>query len=301
MMRKVVLLTAFSLLAGTAWTQEKTPLTLKLKDHAQGDTIAVEKKSTEHSTVQFSDSLGNNLQNKEERKSQHLIYQDTILQKQRGERKPQKLQRRYDRAEVKIGDAARNLPYEGKTVSIEKKGDRYCFQIEGGGELTGKDAEELDHEFNRQGDDPTDFNRLMLPKKPVRQGDSWSFDTAALLCDLEKSAPMEFDAAKAKGSAKLLKAYQKDGKQFGIVEYRLEFPMKAFKMGEQKAPIDEGAVMLITARVDGCIDGSRSSNTAKLQMRMKGRAQVAQGGARYTLSFDTQADGVETEKEIARK
>jgi hypothetical protein len=301
MVRSMALLVTFGLLAGTAWTQEKDSLTLKLKDSVQGDTIQVEKKSTERSSVKFTDSQGNNLQNKEENKTQHLVYRETVLQKQAGERKPRKLQRHYDKAEVKIGDDTRKLPYDGKTVLIEKKGGSYGFQIEGGDELTGKEAEELDHEFNKQGDAPADFNKLMLPKKPVRVGESWSFDMKALIRDLEKSAPMEFDAASAKGSAKLIKAYQQEGRQFGIVEYRLEFPMKAFKMEGQKAPIDEGAVMVITARVDGCIDGTLNSNTARLRMLMKGRAQVSQGGARFSLNFDTRADGVETEKELARK
>jgi hypothetical protein len=301
MVRYAAFLIALGLLAGFARAQENNPLALKLKDSTQGETIQVEKKSTEHSTVKFNDSRGNNLQNKEENKVQHLIYQEKVVEKQAGDRKPRKLQRHYDKAEVKTGGDTRPLAYEGKTVLIEKKGNSYRFQIEGGEELTGKDAEELDHEFNRQGGDSTDFNKLMLPGKPVRVGESWSFDMAGLIRDLERSAPMQFDAARAKGSAKLVKAYQQEGRQFGVVDYRLELPMTAFKMEGQKAPIDDGAVMVITARVDGCIDGSLNSNTAKLRMRMKGQAQLSQGGASYTLSFDTRADGVERQQELARK
>jgi len=300
MIRGMAWLAVLSLLVGPIWANDDA-LTLKLKDKAQGETVQVEKKSTERSSIKVTDGQGNNLKENEENKTQNLVYQQTILQKQPGEKQARKLQRHYQKAEIKTGDHTRKLPYDGKTVLIEKKGNRYQFQLEGSEELTGKDAEELDREFNKQGEDTVDFNKLMLPRKPVRVGESWTVDTQAIIQDLEKSAPMEFDAAGAKGSAKLIKAYQQDGRQFGVVEYRLELPLKAFKIEEQKAPIDEGAVMVLTARVDGCIDGSLNSNTAKLRMLMKGRAQLSQGGAKFTLNFDTRADGVETERELARK
>jgi hypothetical protein len=290
------------LTAGPAWQNDQDAFTITLKDAAQGDTIRVEKKSSERSTVKITDSQGNSLKNKEDSKTQTMVYRETLLQKRPGERKASKLRRHYEKASAKTGDDSRALPYEEKNVLIEKKRDHYVFQIEGGEELTGQDAEELDREFNKQGEGASpDINKIMLPRKPVRVGESWTFPTEVLVRDLEKSAPMEFDAAGAKGSARLTRVYDRDGRRFGVIEYRFALPLKAFKTGADRAPIEEGASMVLTASVDGCIDGSLNSSTAKLRMTMKGRAELSQGGAKFTLHFDTRADGVQTERELARK
>jgi hypothetical protein len=300
MTRRTGLILLLGLTVGLALAKDQDAFTIRLKDAAQGDTVRVEKKSSERSTVKITDSQGNSLKNHEESKTQILIYQETLLQKRPGDKKASKLRRHYEKATTKTGEDSRTLPYEGKTVLIEKSGNRYGFQIDGGEELTGKDAEELDREFNKQGGDSPDFNKVMLPQKPVRGGESWTFPTEALIQDLEKSAPMEFDAAGAKGSAKLVKVYERDGRRFGVIDYRIELPLKAFKMGDEKAPIEAGASMMLTASLDGCIDGSQTSSTAKLRMTMKGRAELSQGGAKFTLNFNTRADGVETERELAK-
>jgi len=89
--------------------------------------------------IKLEDNQGNALQEKNETITEKYIYQETLLEKSLEKNKATRLRRAYDQAEIARGDDKETLPYQGKTVLIEKKGDRYEFQIEGGEVLTGKD------------------------------------------------------------------------------------------------------------------------------------------------------------------
>ncbi len=156
--------------------------------------------------------------------------------------KPTQLRRSFEIAEATKGDTKQTLPYQGKTILIEKRPDRFHFQIEGGEELTAKEAEFLEKEFNHNKDDDFDFSKVLIPKKPVRVEESWELDKQELIADLEKSTGLDVDSSKAKATAKLLKAYKQDGKQFGVIQVHLDFPIHGLKAGEQKISLDPGAI-----------------------------------------------------------
>jgi hypothetical protein len=302
MTRSVALFAALTLLTAPASAKAEDAFTIKSKEAAQGDTVQVEKQSTHQSTFKVTDGQGNGLQNKSESKSEKFTYQETVMEKQPGQKKATRLRRRYTKAEIGTGagDYARILPYEGKAVLIEKQGDRYRFQLESGKELTGKNAEELDKEFNKHSEE-IDFNRIALPKKPVKLNESWDIEMEDLIRDFERVAPFELDEARAKGSGKLVKAYKRDGRQFGIIDFRLEFPMRALKMGEQKLALEEGAMLVLAAKVDTCIDGSLTSSRAKFIMNMEGHGELSQGDRKVKLSVTAKAQGQETERELTKK
>jgi hypothetical protein len=193
------------------------------------------------------------------------------------------------------------LPYQGKTVLIEKRGDRYHFQIEEGEELTGENAEILEREFNQRKGDELDFNRILIPKNPVRVGETWELDTQALCRDLENTGGMEVDAAKSKASAKLVKAYKQDGRQFGVIQVHLDFSIKALKKGDQKISLSQGTIFLADATAEGCIDGSVNTGAVKFTIRMEGQGELAQGEMKFKLTFKTNISGQEAEKQLAVK
>src|SRR5262249_26891361 len=139
----------------------------------------------------------------------------------------------------------------------EKKDGKYHFQIEDGKELTGKDVEHLDREFNKERDTQLDFNRLILPKKAVRVKESWAIDVAALAKDLEKLTYLEIDAGKSSAKGKLIRVYRKGGRLFGVLEMNMVITGKAIKMQELKIDLKPPCKLNLKVTLDVCIDGSR--------------------------------------------
>jgi tetratricopeptide (TPR) repeat protein len=274
------------------WPQQQIRLERQLRRAQTGNVWTVEQS--------LLDRLNTVLQEKNETITEKYAYQETVLEKL-PEKKPTRLRRAYDLAEVTKGDDKQTLPYQGKTVLIEKKGERYQFQIEGGEELTGNDAEFLEKEFNRKKGDELDFEKILIPKKPVRVQESWELDTDALCKDLEKASNVEVDRARSKAIAKLVKAYQQSGRQFGIIDVHLEFQIKAVKMGEVKISLDPAVPYVADATMDACIDGSLNGGALKFTIHLDGQGELAQGEMKFKLTFKTNINGQETQKELAQK
>src|SRR5262249_32225103 len=145
--------------AGAVLAQEA--VTIKFKDKVEGGVYQVEK--TETGTVTTKITFQG--QSKEETKkgTEVTAFKDTVL-KLDDKNHPTKLEREYTKVEKTIGDKTEKLPLAGKTVVVEKKGDKFTFTYKGGEEVKGEDAEGLNKEFNKnsQGDD---LEKLLLPDK----------------------------------------------------------------------------------------------------------------------------------------
>src|SRR5439155_714677 len=133
------------------------------------------------------DPAGNTLDDRAQKTSEVNRYREEVLEKEPG-RRATRLRRQYEKAQARTDDQAETLPYQGKTVLIEKKGDKYRFRIEGGAELTGKDARFLDKEFNAKGrtEDESQLEKLFLPDKAVPVGASWKLDLERIAKEIGK-------------------------------------------------------------------------------------------------------------------
>jgi hypothetical protein len=300
MSRYFFLLVIVGLVVSPSGVVAQDAYTIKLKESATGDRIRVEKQATEKTKMKLEDAQGTSVRDNEEMKSERYTYEDSILKKKPGERRPTRLRRHYDLAETKTGADTQTLPYQGKSVLIEKRGDTYHFQIEGGAELQGKDAEALNKEFNKPKGE-LDFNKILVPNKPVHVNESWNLDADALVKDLQKDMPVEIDTSKTKATAKLLKAYKQDGRQFGAIELHLEFPLTALVMGDTRIGFAEGAKFTADATMTGCIDGSLNSGSTKFRGQIDGRADLAQGGMNFKMLLAATMTGQESEREIGKK
>ena len=100
---------------------------------------------------------------------------------------------------------------------------------------------------------------------------------------------------------KLLKAYKKDGRQFGVMQLHLEFPLTALAMGNMKVPFAEGSKFIADATMDGCIDGSLVSGSTKFRGQIDGRADIAQGDMSFKLTLAATMSGQETERELSKQ
>src|SRR5262249_1135526 len=151
----------------------------------------------------------------------------------------------------------------------------------------GEEAGDLTENFNAKKPSDEELDKTMLPIKPVGVGDSWDIDGkkfAKLFGEEEKIAKM-LDLEHIKSTGKLVKAYKKDGHQFGVLEYRIEIPVKAL---EGEHPCREGAKLEMTMNIDGCIDGSVDSDSGTFAMKIAGTADHVENGQKsgIVIKFD---------------
>jgi hypothetical protein len=269
MYRFAFLTVALALLVGPVRADES--YTLKPRKSAKGDVTRVELQEQGKAVEKYLSLDGKQLKEMHAKTAKTLSFKQTILEQPKGQERPTKLRREYAKAEAsKDDDKAKPLIYQGKTVLIEKKGEKYHFQIVGGDELTGDDATDLDQEFNQGRADGRDFQKVLLPIKPVAVGATWKIDPEKFVKELTKGEHAErlvVDFTKATATGKLVSAKKKDGKQFGVIEYHLELPVKELGAKDKRMELEPGAKMIFDLREDGCIDGSADvvSSTASLK------------------------------------
>jgi hypothetical protein len=268
--------------------QEK--YTIKLKHSTQGEVTMNTREETKKEAVTVTGADGGVLQEKTQTTIDINKYKEEIIEKTAGQR-TNKARRTYSESTRKTDDASEQRPYHGKVVDIEKKGDDYRFTMDGK-ELTAGEAEDLANSFNAKKPTDEEVDKLLLPAKPVAVGDSWEIDAklfAKLLGGDDKLAK-SFDAEKAKASGKLAKAYKKDGRQHGVVEFSISIPMKAL---EGEHPCRDGSKMDLKMVVDGCIDGSVQPEKATMTMKVAGTADFVQDGQKTGVTIKFDVNGVD--------
>ena len=234
-------------------------LVVKVREPQAGDRVRVtdEEKSTSVSTF----TVNGNKTEKTEKKSRAVVYvEDVLTAGEPGARRPAKVKRAYEKFEsTKDGGEPEKGPLQGKTVLIEKKGEKYEFAYDGGGAVEASVAAALDREFNKAGSVVRTAD--VVPAKPVKVGDTWTVDKAKLLKDLSADGTV-FDADKTTATAKLVKSFIKDDQRFGVIELKLETPIKTLA---GKTPLEPkaGSVVILTVTVEGPIDGSVGASVAE--------------------------------------
>jgi hypothetical protein len=246
-----VLAVALSPLAVTA--QEYV---IKVKRPGLGD--KTQAKATSNFRLEFKilDKDGNVVQEAEETKAHKFHFREVGLERAAAGEDLVRLERHYAHAERTVKGTRETLPYQGKTVLIEKKDGPFEFRIKDEETLEGKDAEELKEEFNKG-----DFRKLVsepfLPRKAVKVNEPWKYDVAALAKAFSADGKTVIDEARSTGTGRLVKAYSKDGRQFGAIELAMEFPVTHLvdKDNNTKTPTKQGKIT-IKLQADTCIDGT---------------------------------------------
>lgn len=259
--------------------------TIKLKHAAAGDVAMHSREQTKTEAITIADKDGNVLQEKKQTTVETNKFKEEIIEKKAGQRST-KAKRTYSEATKKSDDATEKRSYDGQTVLIELKDDGYHFTVDGK-ELTGDDRGELPQNFDAKKPADEDMDKILLPTKAVSVNESWDIDgkkLTKLFGDEEKTAKtLDLDNVKANG--KLVKAYKKDGRQFGLLNYKIEVPLKAL---EGEHPCREGATLVMTVEIDGCIDGSVEASSATFSMKIAGTADHMENGSKtgITIKFD---------------
>jgi len=275
-------------LAATLSVQAQQKHTIKLKKSAQGDSAVVEKIEAETNTTKLTDKDNKEQDFSQPKKETKVVYRETILEKKADARIGTKVKRHYEVATVTTGGKTTTLPYQGKTVLIEKKEGDYHFTIEGGDELKKEDAALLRKEFNKKKESEPDLEKVMLPKGPIAVGETWQMDKDAIAKEIRSSGePLEIDESGIKGTGKLLKVYEKDGRQFGVMRMELTFPIKSVK----GLDIEKGAATA-SGDMDVCIDGSAHLGTVNGVFEFAFRGKISGQDARVESSTRVQSTEV---------
>jgi hypothetical protein len=284
------------LLLGPALVQAQETYTIKVKVGGQGVmTIVAKEELTDNRSVI---TLGDGKTIKQADAKKELVkYRQTIIEQEAGQR-PTKLSRVYEQAVTVKPDGKtiiKEEAYHGKTLLIEKKDGKPTFQIEGGAALSAKEAAGLAKEFAKKGDPAQDWE-LAAPKKPVAVGDSWKIEKKGikkLIGADEDDETIVADFDKATGTGKLVKAYKKDGKQFGVMQFDVVVPLIKAAQLEFKP----GGKVAVKLTADVCIDGSADTGVMRGNMSMKGEATGPMG---IVVNFDVTGTIVESTQEVKK-
>src|SRR5205085_2411517 len=107
--------------------QAQQKFDIKFKKSAKGDVYLIEKaENTEVSTL-IQDQAGKALKEEKKKSVESYAFRETILEKTDSDRRATKLRREYTKAETTAEGKTTQQPFHGKTVLIEKKGDKYHF------------------------------------------------------------------------------------------------------------------------------------------------------------------------------
>jgi hypothetical protein len=257
-MRRIVAILAVGLVV-SAGRADDGPVTVKVKQPGPGEKVKESKTETTTNKMSFT-VMGTDMV-KDEKVVTKFVYTDEVVTKPAGAKRPTKLKRTYETAEMTRDGANEELGLAGKTVVIEKAATGYDVTLDGK-ELTGPAATILKKEF---GKDKQVNDEDLLPQEPVKVGGTWKVDVAKLAKDAE--GELDIDAVKSSASGKLVKVYDKGGHKFGVLEVTMELALN--KIGEEGHQIEmkPGSKMHVTAVMDTCIDGARSAFTGKVTVR----------------------------------
>jgi hypothetical protein len=283
MNRRVLGVVAFAVavLAATAAGQEA--VTFKEHTAKVGERTRVTEDVTNTTTTTF--AAGGKQVKKVEAKGRSTVYVNEVLEMPASGRRPTKVRRTYEKAvDIADGKPTRRAT-EGKTVLIEKAGDKYTFAVGGGGEL-GKDAEELEKEFNKK--DEKDSRKDLIPDRPLKPGETWTISKERIVKELE-GQPLQLDKENVSGGGKLVRAYQKDGRQFGVIEITLALPVTGLGANNPVA-VKTGSKLTITLTGDGCLDGSVPAGTTVT------RTVFTLEGSVMGTDLQVKSEGTETQK-----
>jgi hypothetical protein len=248
--------------------------TIKIKGSpGVGKSVTVNEKAKMN--IAFAVALDNNVL-KEEKKVVNEEKQHTEKVLAANDKGPTKFSRAYSKAIKGDGDNLNKLSYEGKTIVFERNGDKFESEA---GEVEEKELKDLLKDVNKKVDDA-----VFAPKSPVKIGETWKIAKEALgglLGELKDGA--DFD--KFKGQGKLVKVYQKDGKQWGTLDITFSVPLKKFGPLDLDKPIPFDLKMTL----DTAIDGSSTANQLKGTLKLAGKSTVEQNGQTIMLDVNVSA------------
>ena len=274
-------------------------VTIQRRDVAAGDVSLVQKTETTTVVMKVCEPGGKALVDRKQVTVVTASFRETVLVCDA--KGPTKLERAYDKAQLTTDGQTTTLPYQGKTVLIEKHKGFYQFTMDGN-KLTNSEAEPLVKEFSVGCDAKADLERAVATKVHVKLNDSWKLDLAPFIKDTINGGEMELDAERTKGTATLLKVYSAEGKPFAEVKAALTLPLRSLGKGVLKVVTQDGSVATVDLSLQGCIDGSCNTATIKSVTKVDAKTSLSlPDGSKAPMTLSVLAEAVESRKDVTKE
>jgi hypothetical protein len=195
------------------------------------------------------------------KREKRFEYTEHILALPDGAVLPTRLTRNYSIAQSRDVKSGQMQPFafQGKTVTIEKRGAFYQYTVDGK-PLPRTETVELDGEFKIA--DKVGIDAL-LPDGPVKVGAHWPISREILVAF---GGPFpDVDFSKSMLSGKLTRAYSLDGKQWGQIAFDFDLVIDPDIVGG-KVRREEGTLK-IAGTFDVVIDGSARDSIMKATVK----------------------------------
>jgi hypothetical protein len=179
-------------------------------------------------------------------------FTETVVEVAADDPLPAKATRVYttaDRTDPK--GEVKGASYVGKNVTIEKYMKGYKFSANGGS-LPPAEQLEMGKDF-RQGRWKLE---KVFPRAAVKVGDEWAVDFAAIT-GIGGNPQTAYDKEKSRITGKLVRAYRKDGRQWGVIDLKIALVLT----GAVKGTVDGEATF------DVVTDGSAQAGTFKVKTK----------------------------------
>ncbi len=286
------------LLAGQAAAAEAYPI--HMTKAAAGAVILVEKQDGHAQQAEALDAAGKVLQRREEKMTDTVVYREKILTRPDRLSRPTHLQRQFLKAQREAGGRTSALPFEGKTYDIEKKQGRFRFQYAGGGALPAEAVQALEQEFNSGLNDELDWEKFVLPDRPVRVNETWDLDVPRVVRVLGRVGKLDIDPSGATARARLTQVYQQDRRRFAVVDAAVELPLRSLPQGPGRQALLPGSRITLQLQINGCIDGSAEMTAVQVTVQVQRAMAVGGPSGPGTMRLVSQSTIREVRREGAR-
>lgn len=247
---------------------------LKLRAPRTGDRIEVVQIESNNTEVHEGQKT------EKQKMEKRFEYTEHILAMPEGQPSPTSVTRTYKeakRTDFKTKEL-KSLPYEGKTITIEKTPTGVKCTIDGKA-MAPYDSFELESEFLNASKDNI---KTLLPKQGVKIGETWNVDPAALQA-MGGGGISGFDMTKSKLVCKLARAYSHEGKQWASIAFDFDLYLDPAATAKKGQP-GEGS-MKVEGTFDTVVDDSARDGT------MKGSIQLSFSGKEKGGTIGVKVDG----------
>jgi hypothetical protein len=191
----------------------------------------------------------------------HLEYTDDV-EEGTGAAPPARLSRRYTKATMTVKGTKEKHPLDGKTVVIEKRGDKYEFTPDGFEKLDNESKELLDEEFNKSA--RHDLRKFMMPPKALKAGEKWKIEGATLagaLVGQDFKLGTKFDATGEVQEAEKTEKKGKKGSERQSARVKVEFEAPVIGLADKKVKVNDGSKLTVGIIAKGSTDAAAPQET----------------------------------------
>ncbi len=251
--------------------------TIRVKQVADpGKAVAVTAKDKATGSFKLLDGNGKAVQDVKVSEEREEVFTKVIVD--RGDKRPKKYKKTYEKAVTIVDGKTTPQDYQGRTVIFEFKDGKHQASAEGAPELDKNLLGQLARRENGLG---AAAHEVLLPTKPVNVGDTWTITGKDLARSFAEGGDMTLDPEGSKGEGRLVKAYRKDGKQYGLIEATMRLSLK----GSDQVTFDPPGTMEVKITLDVAIDGSTPAGVVTVTGKLDGKGVLMDAGQTIGAEF----------------